>query len=320
MWERPKEHLGRKAKGKCGFALSPLSPEVPWQLTCICSEWGGGHSCRFPGVLGVGKRAGMEAGPQHPQEDGQRCRKTPGGAWVVQPPMPAKPSCPEKLTLDSEEFSGSWRGGASSALLSYRSPARECEEELSLESQSQSCPATVPLLIRGAHRVLAQRVGRAQAPAWQNAPAGWWGWFCLRRWSPGCCSCCTLWSPSGEWPGWRKSTVTGCWPCSTSCWSWRQCSPSSSSAAEATNGECPGKRGGRGSRALFIMVLAGGTKALVTAVCVFRAGIRAGVVLRWARQHVGCGYIFWASQLYLGSQRSAGEAGVWTYVLGWSSW
>ena len=39
-----------------------------------------------------------------------------------------------KLALDSvfEEFSGSWRGGASGALLSYWRLARECEQELGL--------------------------------------------------------------------------------------------------------------------------------------------------------------------------------------------
>lgn len=74
----------------------------------------------------------MEAGPQPPQEEGQHCRITPEGAWVVQPQMPAEPSSQEKLALDPvfEEFSGSWRGGASGALLSYWSPERECEEEL----------------------------------------------------------------------------------------------------------------------------------------------------------------------------------------------
>lgn len=115
----------------------------------------------------------MESGSQHPQEDGQRCRITPEGAWVVQPQMPAEPSSQEKLALDSifEEFSGSWRGGASGALLSYRSPARECEEELgpavSFPVLSRSRSALEQRWTPGA----AYGVDRAQAPGWQSARA-----------------------------------------------------------------------------------------------------------------------------------------------------
>lgn len=78
---------------------------------------------------------------------------------MVQPQLPAEPSSQEKLALDSvfEEFSGSWRGGASGALLSYWSLARECEQER--QSLSQSCPAPELRWTPGA----AHGVGRAQA-------------------------------------------------------------------------------------------------------------------------------------------------------------
>lgn len=64
---------------------------------------------------------------------------------MVQPQLPAEPSSQEKLALDSvfEEFSGSWRGGASGALLSYWSLARECERENSARNRN---PRAVPLL------------------------------------------------------------------------------------------------------------------------------------------------------------------------------
>jgi hypothetical protein len=61
-------------------------------------------------------------------------QNNPERAWAVQSQLPAEPSSQEKLALDSvfEEFSGSWRGGASGALLSYWRLARECEQELGL--------------------------------------------------------------------------------------------------------------------------------------------------------------------------------------------
>lgn len=87
--------------------LPPSSPAAPWP-----SAYVEGIPVHSLVTWGWGKRAGMEASPEHLREDGQRCRITPRGAWVVQPQMPAEPSNQGKLALDSvfEEFSGSWRG------------------------------------------------------------------------------------------------------------------------------------------------------------------------------------------------------------------
>lgn len=81
--------------------------------------------------------------------------------------------------------------------------------------------------------------GRARPLAWRD-------WSCSTRWSPGCCSSCTRWLGSGEWPRYMRSRCTCCSLCSPSCSFWRLRSPSSSSAAEATNGEHTPGKGERG--------------------------------------------------------------------------
>lgn len=187
-----------------------------------------GQGWRLAPRLGVGWAA-LE---NNAQEPGQRSYTLPG-----------KPSRLEKLGLDSplfEEFSGSLGEGRAAHQL-YRRRALRVRRD---HKQQQVSVLVIFLPTGGLRARPAGSWGRRQGAVGRVRGPAWRGWSSSTPWPLGCCSCCTRWSGSGEWPRWRRSRGTGCSRCSTSCSSWRLRSPSGSSAAEATNGEsAPGKRG-----------------------------------------------------------------------------
>lgn len=96
MWERPREHLDRKAKGKCVLALPPFSPEAPWQLISIYLLRVGWRAfLPIPWCPGGGEE-GRDGGWPPASAGGWAAlqENTRGGAWVVQPPMPCRAQQP----------------------------------------------------------------------------------------------------------------------------------------------------------------------------------------------------------------------------------